>query len=82
MAIYQDLVTDHGFAAQCNSVRLFAIKLRGVQVTEPHPMIVTEPGQEAQVDYGEGPMVREAQTGMYRRGCTCTRRPIHPGGAP
>jgi len=67
MAIYQDLVTDHGFAARYNSVRLFAIKLRGVQVPEPHPRIVTEPGQEAQVDYGEGPMVRDSQTGKYRR---------------
>jgi transposase len=67
MAIYQDLVIDHGFAARYNSVRLFAIKLRGVQVTEPHPMIVTVPGQEAQVDYGEGPIVREAQTEKYRR---------------
>ncbi|HEY4395015.1 MAG TPA: hypothetical protein VGP64_13180 [Polyangia bacterium] len=55
MAIYQDLVTDHGFAARYNSVRLFTIKLRGQKVPEPHPNIVTEPGQEAQVDYGEAP---------------------------
>jgi hypothetical protein len=63
MAIYQDLVTDHGFAARYNSVRLFTIKLRGQKVPEPHPTIVTEPGQEGQVDYGEGPMVRDAATG-------------------
>src|SRR5450432_405058 len=67
MAIYQDLVTDHGFAARYNSVRLFPIKLRGQKVPEPHPTIVTEPGQEGQVDYGEGPMVRDAATGKYRR---------------
>lgn len=27
----------------------------------------TAPGHEAQVDYGEGPMVRYAKTGKYRR---------------
>jgi transposase len=67
MAIYQDLVTDHGFSARYNSVRLFTIKLRGVQVVEPHPVIITEPGQEGQVDYGEGPMIRDAESGKYRR---------------
>jgi hypothetical protein len=30
-------------------------------------VITTAPGQEAQVDYGEGPMVREAGRGKYRR---------------
>jgi transposase len=67
MAIYQDLVTDHGFAGRYNSVRRFTIKLRGQKVPEPHPSIVTEPGQEAQVDYGEGPMVRDPATGKYKR---------------
>jgi transposase len=67
MAIYQDLVTDHGFAGRYNSVRRFTIKLRGQKVPEPHPSIVTEPGQEAQVDYGEGPMVRDPATAKYKR---------------
>jgi len=67
MAIYQDLVTDHGFASRYNSVRRFAIKLRGREVPEAHPVIITAPGEEGQVDYGEGPMVRDAQTGKYRR---------------
>ena len=30
-------------------------------------VIETAPGEEAQVDYGTGPMVRDAQTGKYRR---------------
>jgi hypothetical protein len=30
-------------------------------------VIFTEPGQEGQVDYGEGPMVRDPATGKYRR---------------
>jgi hypothetical protein len=42
-------------------------KLRGAQAPEAHPVIVTEPAQEAQVDYGSGPMVRHPQTGKYRR---------------
>ena len=67
MAIYQDLVTEYGFAARYNSVRLFTKKLSGQAKAEPHPVITTEPGLEAQVDYGEGPMIREAVTGKYRR---------------
>ncbi len=30
-------------------------------------VITTAPGEEGQVDYGEGPLVRHAQTGKYRR---------------
>ena len=30
-------------------------------------VITTSPGEEAQVDYGEGPMVRHPDTGKYRR---------------
>ncbi|MGH7893644.1 MAG: IS21 family transposase, partial [Candidatus Binatia bacterium] len=35
---------------------------------EAHPVIETAPGDEAQVDYGgDGPMVRDPETGKYRR---------------
>ena len=30
-------------------------------------VITTSPGEEGQVDYGEGPMVRDAASGKYRR---------------
>ena len=30
-------------------------------------VITTAPGEEAQVDYGDGPMVRDAATGKFRR---------------
>ena len=30
-------------------------------------VIETAPGEEAQVDYGDGPMVRDPNTGKYRR---------------
>jgi transposase len=67
VAIYQDLVTDHGFAARYASVKRFVAKLRGQRCPEAHPVIVTAPGEEAQVDYGTGPMVRNPRTGKYRR---------------
>ena len=34
---------------------------------EAHPVIETAPGEEGQVDYGDGPMVRHPETGKYRR---------------
>ena len=67
MAIWRDLVDDHGFPAQYASVRRFAITLRGQRPAEAHPVIVTAPGEEGQVDYGDGPMVRHPDTGKYRR---------------
>jgi len=67
MAIWQDLVDDYGFTHSYQSVRRFVVKLRGEQVVEAHPVIETAPGEEGQVDYGEGPMVRDPETGKYRR---------------
>ncbi len=67
MAIWQDLVDDHGFTARYASVRRFVGKLRGEPGPEAHAIITTAPGDEGQVDYGEGPMVRDAATGNYRR---------------
>ena len=67
MAIWQDLVDQHGFPARYASVRRFVATLRGPRTPEAHPVIVTAPGEEAQVDYGEGPMVRHPMTGKYRR---------------
>jgi len=67
MAIWRDLVDDHGFPARYASVRRFVATLRGPCAPEAHPIIVTAPGEEAQVDYGSGPMVRHPVTGKYRR---------------
>ena len=66
-AIWQDLVTEHGFGARYASVQRFARKVRGTSVPEACAVITTEPGEEAQVDYGDGPMVRHPETGKYRR---------------
>jgi len=67
MAIWQDLVDQQQFPGRYASVRRFVIKLRGQRTPEAHPVIVTAPGEEGQVDYGEGPMVRHPVTGKYRR---------------
>jgi len=67
MAIWQDLVDDHGFSARYASVRRFVLKLRGARPPEARVVITTAPGEEGQVDYGNGPMVRWAATGKYRR---------------
>src|SRR6266487_1687255 len=61
MAIWQDLVSEYGFASSYQSVQRFVRKRRGVQTPEARVVIVTAPGQEAQVDYGTGPMVRESR---------------------
>jgi transposase len=66
-AIWQDLVDGHGLAAGYQSVRRFLHKLRGSQTPEARVVIETAPGEEAQVDYGAGPMVRDPHTGQYRR---------------
>ena len=66
-AIWQDLVSQHGFTGRYASVKRFARKQRGMQTPEERVVIETAPGREAQVDYGEGPMVRHPETGKYRR---------------
>ena len=67
VAIFQDLVDGHGFAAGYASVKRFVRKLRGDPTPEARVVIQTAPGEEAQVDYGAGPMARDPQTGKYRR---------------
>jgi transposase len=67
MAIWQDLVDHHGFSSGYQSVKRFLQKLRGSTAQEACAVIETAPGEEAQVDYGTGPMVRDPQSGKYRR---------------
>src|SRR5438874_8475665 len=67
MAIWQDLVDGQGFPAGYASVMRFVRQLRGAAAPEAHAVIQTPPGEEGQVDYGDGPMVRHPVTGKYRR---------------
>lgn len=64
-SIYQDLVETHGFTHRYNSVKRF---VRGLKAREPERFDVLEglPGEEAQVDFGEGALTR-SHNGKYRR---------------
>jgi transposase len=67
MAIWQELVDTCGFTASYQSVQRFVRKLHPGRLLEACAVIETAPGEEAQVDYGTGPMVRDSLTGKYRR---------------
>jgi transposase len=67
IGIWQDLVSESGFDGGYQTVKRFVRKLRGNQPPQPRAVIITAPGEESQVDYGPGPMVRDPQTGKYRR---------------
>jgi transposase len=67
MGIWQDLVDGHGFTGGYQSVQRFVRKLRGSVSPEARVIIETRPGEECQVDYGTGPMVRDPDSGKYRR---------------
>lgn len=66
MAIYQDLVDQHEFAGAYNSVKRFC---GGLCKHEPEQFDRLEfaPGEEAQVDYGEGALTRVAGTARFRK---------------
>jgi len=67
MAIWQELVDEQGFAGRYSSVKRFVAHSRGTGSPEAFCVIVTAASEEAQVDYGTGPMVRDQKTGKYRR---------------
>ncbi len=67
MGIWQDLVDRHGFAGGYQSVQRFVRTLRDASSPEARAIIETAPGEERQVDYGAGPMVRDSDSGKYRR---------------
>jgi transposase len=64
-SIYQDLVEQRGFAHRYNSVKRF---VRVLKAREPERFDVLDclPGEEAQVDYGQGALTR-LPSGKYRR---------------
>lgn len=65
MSIWQQLVDQHGFTGAYESVKRFVRKQRGAHSPEACAIIITAPGEEAQVDYGKGPMVRDPKTGKH-----------------
>ena len=67
MSIWQELVEQRGFTGRYSAVNRFVRKLQQVMSPEARVVIETRAGEEAQVDYGEGPMVRDATSGKYKR---------------
>ncbi len=65
-AIYEDLVEHHGYTGSYDAVKRLTRKMRR---SDPKVScrFETDPGQEAQVDYGEGALTRDPRTGKYRR---------------
>lgn len=65
-SIYQDLVDQFGFSGAYNSVKRFA-----TQIVTAEPQLFDRlefaPGEEAQVDYGEGAPTLDPKTGRYRK---------------
>ena len=63
--IYQDLISEHGFSGKYHSVRRF---VRRLDQNQPLPFRRMEcaPGAEAQVDFGSGAPIRQAD-GKRRR---------------
>ncbi len=66
MAIYQDLVDHHGFDGAYNSVKRFVAQLRHKE-PEQFDRLSFAPGEEMQVDYGEGAPTRVPGTDRWRK---------------
>ena len=66
MAIYQDLVDQDGCAGQYNSVKRFCARLRQKE-PEQFDRLSFLPGEEMQVDYGEGSPTRVPGSERYRK---------------
>ena len=55
--IYQDLVLEHQFKGSYYSVRRFVLRLGGALPELPFRRMECEPGEQAQVDFGQGAWV-------------------------
>jgi len=66
MAIFQDLVDQHGFGGRYNSVKRFCAKLRHKE-PEQFDRLSFLPGEEMQVDYGEGAYTLVPGSDRYRK---------------
>lgn len=65
-AIYQELVDRFGFTSRYNSVKRFCRGLR-TEAPEQFDRLEFLPGEEVQVDYGEGAPTLHPTSGRYRK---------------
>ena len=66
VAIHQDLVDTHGFTGAYNTVKRFVAKLR-YKAPEQFDRLSFMPGEEMQVDYGEGAPTLVPGTQRYKK---------------
>lgn len=66
-AIFQDLVEHHGYEGSYEAVKRFVRAIEPCNEPYAKCRFETEPGQEAQVDYGEGAPTLDPRTGKYRK---------------
>lgn len=66
-AIYQDLVEHHGYEESYDAVKRFVRTIEPATTPYAKCRFETEPGKEAQVDYGEGALTLDPRTGKYRK---------------
>ena len=66
VAIHQDLVDAHGFTGAYNTVKRFVAKLR-YKAPEQFDRLSFMPGEEMQVDYGEGAPTLVPGTQRYKK---------------
>lgn len=62
--IHDALVRNHGFSGSYSSVRRYLQKLKDQDV-KASVKLVFKPGESAQVDFGKGPNLMDADTGEY-----------------
>ena len=76
--IYQDLVSEHGFDGSYHSVRRFLLRLHPAGAELPFRRMECEPGQELQIDFGQGAWVigdgRRRKTHLFRCVLGCSRK--------
>jgi transposase len=66
VSLYQELVDTQGFAHRYNSVKRFVATLRA-RAPERFDVLEFLPGEEAQVDYGQGALTLVRPGGKYQR---------------
>ena len=75
--IYQDLVGEHGFKGSYHSVRRYVLRLQPAQEL-PFRRMECAPGQELQVDFGQGAGVmvegKRRKTHLFRGVLSCSRK--------
>lgn len=76
--IHEDLVSEHGFTGSYHSVRRLLLRLHPQEAQLPFRRMECAPGQELQIDFGQGARVRvdgkRRKTHLFRAVLGCSRK--------